>query len=319
MLRNRSRDASFLCYHSVAPAGPPGSRSPRAVRSRSSTSSTRGATSPAASPSYASSRRSATRPPDRLPTFDDGFLDNYETVAPTPPRARPSRVRLRPAAAGRRRGAAGLARGRRRPGAAPGVDALGHLGDAGGDAARRASRSAATASPTPTCRGSAAEALREELADSRRRIEARLGSCPTLAYPFGEWSPMVARRRGMWLRVRLHPADEDRAAARDPVVDPAGQHRLCATAARRFAAKLSTAGPARLPLDRVPGAARRQAPARREARGSVGAASGEDDGDRRQQDLDVAGQRPAADVLVVEARPSPGRAGRSGRRPARGR
>ena len=35
------------------------------------------------------------------------------------------------------------------------------------------------------------EQLRDELADSRRRIVERLGSCDTVAYPFGEWSPEV--------------------------------------------------------------------------------------------------------------------------------
>jgi peptidoglycan/xylan/chitin deacetylase (PgdA/CDA1 family) len=37
------------------------------------------------------------------------------------------------------------------------------------------------------------DALREELLDSRRRIIDRLGRCDSLAYPFGEWSPRVAR------------------------------------------------------------------------------------------------------------------------------
>jgi peptidoglycan/xylan/chitin deacetylase (PgdA/CDA1 family) len=36
-----------------------------------------------------------------------------------------------------------------------------------------------------------AEQLREELWDSRVAIKARLGSCDTLAYPFGEWSREV--------------------------------------------------------------------------------------------------------------------------------
>lgn len=36
------------------------------------------------------------------------------------------------------------------------------------------------------------ERLREELVDSRRRLIDRLGSCESLAYPFGDWSPAVA-------------------------------------------------------------------------------------------------------------------------------
>lgn len=35
-------------------------------------------------------------------------------------------------------------------------------------------------------------ALREELSESRARIEERLGECHTLAYPFGDWSSRVA-------------------------------------------------------------------------------------------------------------------------------
>jgi peptidoglycan/xylan/chitin deacetylase (PgdA/CDA1 family) len=42
----------------------------------------------------------------------------------------------------------------------------------------------------------AQEELHDELLDSRRRIEERLGSCRTIAYPFGEWSPRVARAAG---------------------------------------------------------------------------------------------------------------------------
>jgi peptidoglycan/xylan/chitin deacetylase (PgdA/CDA1 family) len=36
------------------------------------------------------------------------------------------------------------------------------------------------------------EALGQELLDSRRRISDRLGRCDALAYPFGEWDPRVA-------------------------------------------------------------------------------------------------------------------------------
>ena len=37
------------------------------------------------------------------------------------------------------------------------------------------------------------EELRQELSDSRRRIAERLGGCETLAYPFGDWDARVAR------------------------------------------------------------------------------------------------------------------------------
>jgi peptidoglycan/xylan/chitin deacetylase (PgdA/CDA1 family) len=37
------------------------------------------------------------------------------------------------------------------------------------------------------------EQLAQELLDSRRRVEERLGRCEMLAYPFGEWDARVAR------------------------------------------------------------------------------------------------------------------------------
>jgi peptidoglycan/xylan/chitin deacetylase (PgdA/CDA1 family) len=37
------------------------------------------------------------------------------------------------------------------------------------------------------------EELAQELLDSRRRIADRLGSCDSLAYPYGDWSARVAR------------------------------------------------------------------------------------------------------------------------------
>jgi peptidoglycan/xylan/chitin deacetylase (PgdA/CDA1 family) len=40
------------------------------------------------------------------------------------------------------------------------------------------------------------QALRHELCESRRRIAERLGRCETVAYPFGEWDPRVARAAG---------------------------------------------------------------------------------------------------------------------------
>lgn len=33
--------------------------------------------------------------------------------------------------------------------------------------------------------------LRQQLLDSRHRVQERLGSCDTIAYPFGDWSPAV--------------------------------------------------------------------------------------------------------------------------------
>lgn len=40
------------------------------------------------------------------------------------------------------------------------------------------------------------EQLREELAESRELVAARLGTCEAIAYPFGEWDERVARVAG---------------------------------------------------------------------------------------------------------------------------
>jgi peptidoglycan/xylan/chitin deacetylase (PgdA/CDA1 family) len=45
----------------------------------------------------------------------------------------------------------------------------------------------------PRLPGLSDEALAQELLDSRRLVEARLGRCDLLAYPFGDWDDRVAR------------------------------------------------------------------------------------------------------------------------------
>ena len=125
-------------------------------------------------------------------TFDDGFRDNHETVLPLlreygfaafvfvlPPLLEDG-------------GAFEWPEMRDDLRRSPRDHALGHLVDAGGDEGGRLRGRAATRSATPTCRGSAASELREELWESRAAIKERLGSCDTLAYPFGEWSAAVA-------------------------------------------------------------------------------------------------------------------------------
>ena len=116
LLRNRSRRATFLCYHSIADEGPryltvapelferqlrelaparPPHRRPRRARGR---------------------RRRPQRPqPTVFLTFDDGFLDNSRDRAAAAARARLPRLRLRRCRRARRRRRLRLARGRRRP------------------------------------------------------------------------------------------------------------------------------------------------------------------------------------------------------------
>lgn len=190
-LRNRSGGAVFLCYHSVAATGPRYltitadlfERQLALLRRRG----TRGGDL-AALGDLLAGRDSG---PTAFLTFDDGFRDNYETVLPL----------------------------LREYGFPAFVFVLPPLLDGGGafewpemvdDIAQhgKTMRSVTwsmleemkeggfevgshtlTHPHLPRLTG---EQLREELWQSRAAIKERLGSCDTIAYPFGEWSPEVA-------------------------------------------------------------------------------------------------------------------------------
>lgn len=190
-LRNRSASATFLCYHSVAPEGPRYltitaelfERQLALLRRRGLRSGDLPALTELAA--GRASRRSV------YLTFDDGFRDNHETVMPL----------------------------LREYGFGAFVFVMPPLLDAGApfewpemeeDLARfpRTMRSVTWPmleemkeagfevgshtlhhSHLPRLGG---EELRQELWDSRVAIKGRLGSCDTLAYPFGEWSASVA-------------------------------------------------------------------------------------------------------------------------------
>ncbi len=189
-LRNRSRAATFLCYHSVAEEGPEYlTVSPRLFESHLDSFAARGLRpgGRAALEALAGGRAVA---PSVFLTFDDGFRDNYETVLP-------------------------LLRDR---GLRAFVFVLPPLVDEGAalvwpEVAADAERFASMRSVTwemleemkeggfevgahtlthPHLPDLNDEALERELRESRERVEERLGSCDTLAYPFGEWSPRVA-------------------------------------------------------------------------------------------------------------------------------
>jgi peptidoglycan/xylan/chitin deacetylase (PgdA/CDA1 family) len=190
-LRNRSRAATFLSYHSVAPAGPKYlTVSPQLFEQHLGAFAGRGLQSGNLATLEALAAGDSI-PPSVFLTFDDGFLDNYETVLP-------------------------LLRERRMSAF---VFVLPPLVDAGGpllwpEVAEDAGRFAATMRSVnwemlaemkeggfevgahtlthPHLPDLDEEVLREELSESRRRVIERLGSCDTLAYPFGEWSPRVA-------------------------------------------------------------------------------------------------------------------------------
>lgn len=190
-LRNRSGGAVFLCYHSVAPQGPRYltitadlfERQLALLRRRGM----RGGDL-AALGELAAGRDPG---PTVFLTFDDGFRDNYETVLPL----------------------------LREYGFPAFVFALPPLLDSGGtfewpemvdDLAQHAKTMCSVTWPMleemreggfevgshtlshPHLPRLVGEELREELWQSRLAIKERLGSCDTIAYPFGEWSPEVA-------------------------------------------------------------------------------------------------------------------------------
>jgi peptidoglycan/xylan/chitin deacetylase (PgdA/CDA1 family) len=191
-LLNRSRAALFLCYHSVAPEGPRWLTVDRELfEAQLDALAARGFATGGVEELRALVAGRPASPRTAFLTFDDGFLDNHGTVAPIlrerglrafvfvlPPLVDAGAPLAWPEVA---------ADQRRHPATMRSVtwEMLGEMREAGFEVGSHG----LTHAHLPDLDG---EALREELLDSRRRIEARLGSCPTLAYPFGEWSPAVA-------------------------------------------------------------------------------------------------------------------------------
>jgi peptidoglycan/xylan/chitin deacetylase (PgdA/CDA1 family) len=190
-LRNRSRDAAFLCYHSVAPRGPTYlTISEEAFVDQLDELQALGLRTGGLAELEALAAGEQT-PPTVFLTFDDGFLDNHQTVLPLlKEREMKAFVFVIP----------------------PLVDAGAELSwpEMAEDVVRNPStlRSVtwdmaeqmrdilfevgAHTLTHPHLPALDDAALREELGESRERIIERLGACDTLAYPFGEWSPRVA-------------------------------------------------------------------------------------------------------------------------------
>lgn len=190
-LRNRSRGAVFLGYHSVAPAGPRYltvsaelfERQLALLRRRG----LRGG-GLAALDELAAGRRIA---PTVFLTFDDGFRDNHETVLPL---LREYGLRafvfvLPPllATGGAFEWPEMRADLDRHATTMRSVDwsMLEQMKEGGFEVGSHT----LTHPHLPRLGG---EELREQLFQSRVALIERLGSCDTLAYPFGEWSPEVA-------------------------------------------------------------------------------------------------------------------------------
>jgi peptidoglycan/xylan/chitin deacetylase (PgdA/CDA1 family) len=190
-LRNRGKHATFLAYHSVAPEGPTYLTVSAELFERQLDALTARGLRCGGLETLEAIAAGRPAPPSAFLTFDDGFLDNYETVLPLL----------------RERGMKAL------------VFVLPPLVDAGAslawpevaeDAGRypETMRSVDWAMLEEMKEGAFEvgshtlthphlpelddERLRHELWESRARVRERLGSCDTLAYPFGEWSPRVA-------------------------------------------------------------------------------------------------------------------------------
>jgi peptidoglycan/xylan/chitin deacetylase (PgdA/CDA1 family) len=190
-LSNRSRSAAFLCYHSVAEGGPPFLSLPpdlferqlRVLSRRGWKSGTRGDLD-----RLAVGRR-LERPAAFL-TFDDGFADNHAIareflrahrmtgfVFVLPPLLERGGDLVWPEVEERHR---------RHPDVMRSTDWSG-VEDLAEDGWEVGSHTLTH----PHLSWLDDEALEQELLDSRRAVEARLGHCDVLAYPFGDWDPRV--------------------------------------------------------------------------------------------------------------------------------
>jgi peptidoglycan/xylan/chitin deacetylase (PgdA/CDA1 family) len=194
-LRNRSRGAVFLCYHSVAPQGPRYLTVSRELFERQLDELGRRGLRTGGLRELEDLAAGRELAPTAFLSFDDGFLDNYETAMPLlrergerafvfvlPPLVDEGAPLAWPEVAED----AG-----RHPETMRSVSwaMLEEMKEAGFEVGSHG----LTHAHLPRL---AAEELREELLDSRRRIAERLGACETLAYPFGEWSAEVAAAAG---------------------------------------------------------------------------------------------------------------------------
>ncbi len=241
LLSNRSGRATFLCYHSIAPEGPRYltvtaelfERQLAELRRRGLRSGGLGELTAAAEGRIAA--------PTAFLTFDDGFRDNYETALPLlreygfgafvfvlPPLLEDGGSLDWPEVAEDHR---------RHPTTMRSVtwSMLEEMKEGGFEVGSHTLSHARL----PDLDG---EALREELWESRRLIVERLGSCDTLAYPFGVWSPEIAdaaRECGYRFAFSLPTESGQRSATPHSIPRINVDYR---DGERRFGAKLSPFG-----------------------------------------------------------------------------
>jgi peptidoglycan/xylan/chitin deacetylase (PgdA/CDA1 family) len=189
-IENRSSQAVFLSYHSVASQGPRFLTVDAELFERQLDILRRRGFKAGGPAELAQARDDALSAPTAFLTFDDGFRNNYDTALPLlrhygfrafcfviPPLVDEGSALSWPeVAADQARFETTM-----RSVTWPMVEAMKEEGFEIG------SHSLSHCHLTEL----GAEELRQELADSRVRIKERLGSCDTLAYPFGEWNRHV--------------------------------------------------------------------------------------------------------------------------------
>jgi peptidoglycan/xylan/chitin deacetylase (PgdA/CDA1 family) len=240
-LRNRSRRATFLCYHSIAERGPewlvvsPELFERQLAALRRAGWRTGGLTELAA----LAEGRKPDRPTAFL-TFDDGFLDNYTTAFPLlQAYGATAIVFLLPPSVdvgGPLRWPEVDAEADRHPDVMRSMtwEHVGEMEQAGIGFGSHT----LTHPSLPTLDDAR---LRAELEGARAQMQARLGSCDSLAYPFGHWDARVraaAQQAGYRLAFTLPPGHQWGAT---PLSIPrlSVDHR---DDGRRFAAKLHPLG-----------------------------------------------------------------------------
>ncbi|MEX0973212.1 MAG: polysaccharide deacetylase family protein [Solirubrobacterales bacterium] len=241
LLRNRSGRAGFLCYHSIAPQGPRYLTVSAELFERQLDLLRRRGLQGGSLSSLTAISGGGRIDPTIFLTFDDGFRDNYETALPLlrtygfsafvfvlPPLVDGGADLLWPEVA------AECARYSETMRSVTWA-MLEEMKEGGFEVGSHGLTHAHLSRLGP-------EALRDELSDSRTRIADRLGSCDTLAYPFGDWNEDVASAAGECgyrFAFSLPTRSGQRAATPHSIPRINVDYRDDAT---RFSAKLSPVG-----------------------------------------------------------------------------